>query len=138
MGQRNVKRYRELQRLATNSTNVQSASANKMCVLELHLHSDKDDKERGLPLSKFLKGKAKQHCDRKCKGPDLPKSLNSLFILTSSYFTVSELINKPLLHRLCEVAIVPHAGHAGRDRTAVTLEINFPKVSKPRRPIHAF
>lgn len=104
------------------------------------MHSNKDDKERGLPLSKFLKGKAKQHCDRKCKGPDLPMTLNSLFLLTSSYFRVSELINKSVLHRLCEAAIVvPLAGHTGRDRTAVILRNSFlPKVSKPRIPIHAF
>lgn len=86
------------------------------------MHSNKDDKERGLPLSKFLKHKAKQRCDRQFKGPDLPTSLNSLLFLTSSYFRASELINKLLLHWLCEVAIVvPLADHTGRDKTAVIL-----------------
>lgn len=115
MGQRNITSYR------TAVASYQPASANKMCVLELCLQSNNNDKEGGLPLSKFLKGKAKQRCDRKGEGPDLSTSLNSLFILTSSYFRVSELTNKSLLHMLCEVAIVPLAGHAGRDRTAVIL-----------------
>lgn len=72
MGQRNVTST-ELQWLATSFPNMQPASASKTCVLECHLHSTKFDEERGLPLSKFLKGKAKQRLIGSVKGQICPR-----------------------------------------------------------------